>query len=770
MNTYFKFLSRNKFYTFVTVFGFAVSLMFVFLIAVYVKQELSVDKFQEKADRIYFLGDGEAIRSAYRVAERIQERYPEIETVVPMLTTIRTPVDINNEKFNAKTILVERNFFDVFSFSLLEGNKEHVFDTRASAVISESFARKVFPDREPLGEVITYEDSVLVTVSGVMKDIKNSAIPYADVLIRIDNAKYFNPGYDSPTFDNYGGAVLAILVKPGADIQAKSEDMSAYFKEIIWVYERGMSKNVSFSPMRDFYFGDIRSNDLLEQGDKSFVLILMTVGIVILLFAIFNYVNLTVAQTGFRAREMATRSLVGANPEESFWRLTFESVLLNFISLAIGILFAFLCAPYVSDLLGTQLYLADFFTLTNTILLISLVIILGVISGIFPAYLISKFKSIDVVKGNFRLKNKMVFSKVFIVIQNVLTIALIAASVIIARQVNYLIHAPLGYNYKNIITVDNNIGGYEDFQPLVSELEALASVKRLTFSQGTPFDGGNNYTFPFNGRNIQMQILTGDSIFFNMLGFEILRDNHADKRDYLTEQSYLELELEDDAVSIPFDQSHSPYYHWSLGGKIRNFQMHNIIAESRPAIVSLRNRDQYYPWNLFIETQGDPKLAFNQVKQTYEKITGLEFEGQFIEDAIAHTFSAQQRLLKIIIIFSGIAILISLLGLMAISTYFIRQRVREIALRKALGSNNLQIMSQLILSFLMYVGIAFMLATPVIWFLMKNWLEDYTYRIMLSPVYFIAAGLFCLFISFVTVFFQSYQAATANPVNALKNE
>jgi ABC-type transport system, involved in lipoprotein release, permease component len=359
----------------------------------------------------------------------------------------------------------------------------------------------------------------------------------------------------------------------------------------------------------------------------------------------------------------------------------------------------------------------------------------------------------------------MTFSKVFIIIQNILTISLLAAAFIIANQVKHLIDAPLEYNNKDIIYHVNEVGPYTEFQSLDNELNNLASVKRTAFSQGTPFNRGNNNTFVHDGQNISMQILNGDSAFFDMMGFEILKDNHTSNvgKIYLNEQAYKELNLDDDAATVP-------EMNWSLDGKVKDFQLGNILGQTKPVAIGVADVNNFYPWNILIETQGDPGVAYQQVKEVYERVTGLNFKGEYMEDQIAETFAAQQRLLKIIAVFCGIAILISMLGLMAISTYFIRQRSKEIAIRKTMGSTNANIVLRLIGSFLIYVLIAFIITVPVMYYIMTGWLEDYSYRISISPWFFILAGLFSLLISFITVFFQSYRASTANPVDYLKNE
>jgi putative ABC transport system permease protein len=779
LSTFLKFLGKNKTYTAINIFGLAVSLMFVILIAVYTVQELSVDSFQEKADRIYWVTSEKGYGGTYKLADLLLERYPEIEKVCPMVNSQKNyPVNIADKKISADIKYVERTFFDVFSFQLKTGDREHVLDARNDAVISETFARKAFPDTDPVGKTIWVNDSLSVTVTGVMKDIKNSSIPYADILVRIENIVYYNSGLASETFDNAGETPMFILVKKGADIRTKAEDIQNYFKEIFWLYKNGNVQNVLFIPLKEIYFSNLNpemkalyNGRIVQQGDRTFVMILMSVGLLILIFALINYINLTVAQTGFRAKEMAMRRLLGSDKSESFFRLIMESVLLSFISFAAGLLLAFTFESYAGNLLKTHLDIAGTISPFMAAASIGTVILLGVIAGILPAVAISGAKPIDVVKGSFRLKVRMTFSKFFITFQNAITIALITASITVVAQVEHLIKAPMGYHTENIIDIDMNPlvgeGSYVDMALLLSnELEQLPVVKRTAFGAGTPFNGGNNNTMNQEGKNISFQILICDSAYFDMLGFQKLRENHVSgEAYYLNEQALLELEIKEDALTFLYFGRTTP-----IAGIIKDFQLRNITAKASPVMVMISKRGDFGPWNLLVEVQGDPVAAYHAVQKVVERITHVDFNGKFIDDQVAESFAAQKRMATIIILFSVIAVVISLLGLLAMSTYFIRQRTKEIALRKVHGAENLRVLSDLVRVFLGYVVIAFIIAAPIIGYFMQQWLNDYSYRISLSPWIFIAAGGFCLLVSFVTVYWQSRIAANANPVRALKSE
>ncbi|GHT41395.1 ABC transporter permease [Bacteroidia bacterium] len=771
LRTFFKFLGKNKAYTFIDLFGLAVSLMFVILIAVYTVQELSTDRFHEKGDRIYALGNQNDLENAYRIADHIQERYPEIEKVCPVIPwRHNATISIADAKLNAQLLFSDSTFFNFFSFKLYEANSNQVLSARNYAVISKTFARKIFGDKDPLGQAITLNDSVIVTVNGIMDDIKNSTIPYCDILVRIDNIKYFNWTMDSESFDNAGDAYIFLMEKEGANVQAKADDMLAYFKEIYWIYKREIRTAVTFTPLKETYFSDIRGGEL-QHGDWKFVMILMSVGLLILLFAVINYINLTAAQAGFRAKEMAVRRLLGSSQREVFARLILESTLLCLIAFLLALLLAVPCVPYANTLLETKLYLADAITPSGILISLGSIVILGAISGWLPAAIISKVQPIEITKGSFGRRNKMVFSRFFIIFQNIITVMLLVASITMTAQTQHLIHAPLGYNTVNILDLWAwNFESREQRATFVNETKQLASVKQVALAQGTPFNRGNNNTMVLsNGKNVSFQILIGDSAYFDMLGLQILRENHSSVANsrYLSQQALKETELSEDAPAVKFEGGGEI----PIAGIIKDIQLGNITHSLSPVQFgySTFEGEYDYPWNVLVEVQGDPMAAYNQVKAVYERITELDFSGKFIDQQVAESFAAQKRISTIVIIFTIIAILISLLGLIAMSTYFVRQRTKEIAIRKVHGAENFKVLSELVQVFLTYVLIAFVIAVPIIWYIMRQWLDDYAYRISLSPWIFIAAGLFCFLVAFISVYWQSRIATNANPAKSLNS-
>lgn len=769
-NSFLKFLSKNKAYTAIDVFGLSISLMFVILITVYTAQELATDQFHENKDRIYVIGNESGPATALPIPYRLQDRYPEIEKVCPVIAGYfnNWQVFYGDKKLKASMTCVDSTFFDFFSFKLLEGNRHQALQDRYNAVVSKTFANKMFGQDDPMGKSIRISDSTSVIVTGVIEDIRKSVLPPSDILIRIERVGEFNSGLTKTSYNNAGATAGFLMLHEGADLRGKIDDIHEFFKESFWPYQIDVWKEITITPLNELYFASFPYSSL-QHGDRNFVLVLMSVGILILIFAIFNYINLTVAQAGQRAKEMATRRLLGSSRGELFLRLMLESLFLTLISFGLGLLLAMAAVPYADGLLNTHLYLTDLCTPGWIGIAAGVILLIGFLSGLLPALLISSSKPIEVVRGTFRRQTKMVFSKCFITFQNIITIATLAAALVMGLQISHMIKAPLGYNTKNILVAENQFNSDSERAAAVDKLRQLTCVKSIGFSNGTPFSGTNNLTGVYEGKSLSFQQMVLDSASFKMLGLEIKYDNQVASTNswswYLSERAFRDMEISEDAKVFNLkDSEPSP-----ILGVLKDFHLRRITDESSPIMLRFKdfNEPNSWPWNVLIEVEGNPYTAYNEVRKIFEDVTKVEFEGKYLDDQIQESFDSQIRLVKIVSIFAGIAILISLLGLLAMSTYFIQQRSQEVAVRKVFGSDNKAILMRLVGTFLNYVAIAFVIATPIIWYIMKQWLSDYSYRISLNPLIFIASGAFCLLISFVAVFVQSYYAANANPVDSI---
>ncbi len=777
LRSFLKFLGRNKLYTAINVFGLSLSLMFVILIADYTIRQFSTDRQHLLGDRIAVLANEEIVGTAYKIADRLLSRYPEIEKTCGTAFQ-KTNIQVGEQKFSPKVLFADTTFFDMFSFRLTEGDRREALGSRDNVIVTASFARNLFGTRNPIGQTVrftSFNEPKEMVVSAVVEDFDNSVFPKdIDMVMRMENIGDYNSSMVSDNLNNAGSCYLFILSRPGADLSRKTDDMKEYFKEFFWPYVFNSWTEVRLIPLRELYFASNNRGEL-SHGSKSFVAILISVGLAILFFAVVNYINLSVAQAGFRAKEMATRRLLGSSRGELFLRLIIESTLVCAVAFVMGLLLAVMVEPWANDLLHSNMNILKDIDGRVLAAAVALLVLLGTVSGAAPASVISNFQPIDVVKGTFRRRTNMVYSKVLIVIQNVVTIVLIACSLVVAAQIRHLMKAPLGFNTQDILEIETGqFRGYGQIQAFRDRLLELPYVERVGMSQGTPLGGSNNNTISYGpDRMISFQEFVGDSTFFDIYGMRVKRDNRlAEASWFFNEAAFRQADLPEDSPVLKLGADYDQVY--TVGGVYHDFRIGSILRDQSAAMIrNVLNFDlcykSYYPWSMSVKTTGDMAAAYEGIRAVAEEVSGgEEFRGKYVEQRIYDQFELERRMAQIVGIFTLIAIVISVLGLLAMSTYFIQQRSMEIAVRKVFGSTSGEVLSRLVGNFLRQVLVALVIAVPLIWYIGSWWLGHYVYRISLSPLFFLAAGAFSVLVALVTVFWQSRRAANTNPVVSIK--
>jgi len=780
MLSYIRFLYRNKLYTLINILGLAIAMMFIVLIAKFAKLEFNVDSFQENAENIYTIGTEDFVAGAYALTPYITSRYPEIESVCAVKDA-KHVVNVYDVDYTLNSLAVDTTFLKMFSFKLAEGDRKTALETKDKVIISEEFARNAFHGLSPIGKSILVKWGGTATnleVGGVFKKIENSLFPDVDFIYNLQNyGEYINSGVKNDSFENAAGVTFFIQTYPGANFKEKESDMLEYFKEFYWIYTTGARKEVHIFSYNELYFSDLDMYGIqsVNHGNKTFINVLMVVAFFILLFALINYINLTVAQTGFRAKEMATRRLLGTSKSGVIIRMILEAILLTIIAFVFGIMFAGLAEPVTLSLLGKDVDVFHNITFDEVLLCIALILFVGVLAGLIPALMISKFKPIDVVKGSFRLKSKLVFGKVFIIIQNVVTITMLSLTIALSWQFNHLMNKPLNHETHDIMEVNiSNIYKTIDEKSLSmmkDELEKLPDVVEVGFSQGFPLGYSNNSTFEREDGICSMNWMTCDTVAFKILGFEVVTKNGEPLPNtwWITEKAMRRFNLDYDVTEFVVDSE----WDWKINvcGIIKDYNSIVKDGENEIYFVRMLGSASGNPWTLIVKTTGRHAKAMEEVKAKIKELTNVDVECMYLDDYLADTFYKEIRNVRnIILIFSIVALIISALGMLAMSTYYAKQRSKEIAVNKVFGSTNAEAFKKLTGSFLQMFLVSFVIAVPIAWFLIDYWLIDYSYRISISPSIFIAAGLAVLLMATLSISWQSLKAANANPVESLKKE
>ena len=773
MKSFWNFLKKNKLYGAINLVGLTVSMAFVLLLAVYVQRQLSTDSFQENADRIYVIANEDNVTMGYWLDKHLKNNFPEIEKGCCVANIASAAAfNIDGERVYGSTMAADSTFFEMFSYDLLEGNKADWRVSQDRCMVSREFANAHFGDKDPLGQTISlnYEGSFQLTVCGVYEDFGNSILKAPDVLIRGDIMPKINSSHDE-YMSNAGGGICFVMTYPGADINARHDDILDWCEKNFWVYKSHYDK-VRIIPLRDMYFlneGIRYGSDTIQFGNRSFVNLLLAMCLLLLAFAVLNYINMTTALTGFRAKEMATRRLVGADKRSIFLKVIAESTIICGISMLLAILLAEALCPTVSRLLEYQVSIFKAVTPVNVLLVLGFIVVLGVLSGIVPALLIQQAQPIEIVRGTLRLKTKTVYSKVIIIVQNVVAVVMLVSALTMGLQIRHMISADLGYNTKDILVVDNAFGQTGQIRPLLDRLRTEPCVEEVGQGDGIPLGGTNNWTMEMpDGHWVSFQQIQGDDKYFDILGLKIKQDNHQ-RAYWLNEYAFKQIGIEETATEFQTAQAGTR----QIGGIYYDFKIRPLEADQSAAMIFNHGEypDDNYPWVLIVKTTGDQAAAKKRVEAIAgEVFPGRLFEAQYIEEMIEDGFGDESRVLKIVIIFTLLSILVSALGLFAMSSYYMQQEIRSVSVKKVFGADYSGVLKELVLSFMKMVGIAFVIGGPIAWFIMNRWLSGYGHRIDLHWWIFALAGLAVAFIAAISVLYQSIKTARTNPAEALKKE
>jgi len=782
MRSYFIFLSRNKLYTAINFLGLSISLAFIILIVSYTGKQLQTDSFQENADRIYFVGNQRAFNTCYWLQRYLVDRYPEIEAATALEADIMEVSGGENRLSTQECCLMaDSSFFDMFTVSALDGDLSSFKHSCQYCVISQQYARRTFGNRNPLGEKIdiVYENHTFTfTVGAVIRNLDNSVLPEVAVIVPAEPLMLTETS-NGPRLGNVDACYTVIMTRKGTDISARSEEMLEYFKRILWNYSTGSSKEVRFTPLQGAYFNDHftkHRRDHFNGGNRDFITILITVGIILLIFALLNYVNLTVAQSALRAKEMAMRRLLGTSKTGIVRRLIAESLILCLLASAVALLLAYALLPAACELLDYRFTLFNNFDILPVSISLGCILLIGVAAGLIPAIIISQYHPIEVVKGFFRSKSKSVYGKLMIGIQYAITVSMLVATGIVGLQVRHLIEAPLGYDTDDCIVIKRQ--GQQRLDVLKQRLLSHPQIVAVGFGEGHPFTGLSNTPIHCNGKNVPMMWVKGDNEYFKILGLRVKQHNSSDTlgyhRIYFNEYALKATGYPEDATEIIDEKGRTEQVH----GIYYDFRFHDILTRPRGARLlnyGERSLERWRPETIVIKTQGDHTTARQYVSQVFEELypdlSKLDSRSApYVEELLVEHYSTERRLLKIIGIFTALALLISTLGLLAMSTYYIRQRRHDIAIKRVFGASQGNIVSRLAGTFLLIVGIAFVVATPVIHTIMRHWLEGYSYRIE-QPVWLYAATAgFAGIVAFCTVVGFATKTARENPVAVLKKD
>jgi putative ABC transport system permease protein len=768
--------------------GLTVGMTSCFLIFMYVKFELSYDSMHTKANRIYRIVSDiktpsdiiHASGPAWAVAPHTKPDFPQVEEFV-RVSGESFLIRRGNVKFQEeRSAYVDSSFFRVFDFKLLKGNPQTALTEPFSIVLSETAAKKYFGKEDPIGQTLLFTgDAKPAKVTGIMKDIPENSQIQADMLVSMSTLTgVYNKDLDNQ-WGNYGASAY-LLLKEGADPKALEKQFPAFLEKRNGeeMKKIQMYPTIFLEPLRYVYLYSTRDGS--KTGNINNVYIFSAIAIFILIIACINFINLTTARSAERAKEVGIRKVVGALKSQLARQFAGESVILCLIAFVLTFVFAWLLIPLFNQLSGKTIVEGIFQQPSYLLILFLSSIAIGLLAGFYPALILSSFDPIVVLKGRFASGTKGAFlRKGLVIFQFSISIALITGTIIVYRQMNYMRSQSLGFNKDHMLVMETNGDpGRDAFKQALSDIPAVRST---SLSSSVPGSGHPGAYSEVENKKGDMQIANLDLYFVDFDYIPNLKIEMVAGRPFSKEfgtDTTQAMVINERAVQL-FGYSSAQeavgrkFRQWGREGKIigvaKDFHIQSLQTEIKP--LSMR-----------IEPDGchlvAASIAGNNVPGTIAAIENKwktiipnrPFSYFFLDEYFDRQYRGEMRFGNLFLYFAILAIFISCLGLLGLASYSTFQRTREIGIRKVMGASVSGIVHLLSKEFLTLLLVAFVIASPVAWWVMHNWLQDFSYRIGISWWMFLLSGTIAFLIAVFTVSYQAVKAAVANPVKSLRTE
>ncbi|MBP5334724.1 MAG: FtsX-like permease family protein [Bacteroidales bacterium] len=802
MKSFLKFLSRNKLYTAIEAVGLAVSLAFVILIGSYVVQQYQMAHENPDWDRIYVPGNDSYAGLGYWDKEEIEMTFPEVEKVTRMTLLQCSAVEYGGQLCPGVATWgweVDPEFFDIYSYLKWEAGSPAMFEIKDAVVLSERMAMHLArqsgadnpdPFGSLIGESLKVGDNSYQIV-GVVNIPENSILPQMDLMANIASN---HRATDGKNFNSIGNVTTLCRVRKGTDrtvFEKKLHELIVKNYSPVWGDQVQGWKIWRSDEL--FWTPGIANNGTNKTGNRQMVQLLTGVVLLLLLSAIFNYINLSFALGGKRAKEMAVRRLLGSERSAILKKYIGESVAFTAVCFAVALILAKLLVPMMNHLLITQ---DDWLALETDMKLqflmapgyiaayVAGILLLGTLCGLLPAFMAARYEPIDIIKGTLRRRNKMVFSKVCIIAQNVLAVFLIAMALVMELQMKHMLGRPTNSQVDNRYYIDYYATSYDQMKLFKDKVEKLPFVTGVGVGRNLP--GFINITVGVkqeDGTSLNLPVILCDTAYFRLMGLEVLEDFHHPQLNsiWLDETAFNAVSASDSSSyfreRVGINGAKVDY----IGGVVRDFPVESASSSDvktlNAAVIVTPMEDIYFSHGLLIGTVGEDKEYERQIMKAYEEYrleqTGVyeaPWKHGFVRDIYRQQLDPARRSLRLLEIFTLLAVLISLLGLLAMSTYFADENTKQIAVRKVFGSDVLQETRRAVGSYMFMVGGACLVGIPLAVWASRIYLERFAYRVENYGWVFVAAVAISLAIAFGTVLWQTLKAARTNPAIELKKE
>lgn len=801
----FRNLSKNKLYTFINIGGLAISLSVCMLILLYVNSEVSYDDYHPNKDRLYrvaldrFYPDHTSYYAItpFSMAEQAAIDFPEVEAFCRIFPGFGINVTYENETFLENGLkAADKNFFEVFGIELLDGTKEEIFSVQNAVVLSQSTAEKYFGTDEPIGKVLQSDLGNLI-VTGVVEDTPQNTHFKFDFLVNLELLNFLQ----SPNFVNFSVHNYLVL-KEGVDPTLIDEK----YVDLVENYAAGQierTQNISFAdytasgngyryylqPVQDIHLNSQLEAEFEVNGNITYIYIFLSIAIFIVALAAVNFINLSTARSTERAKEVGIRKVLGSEKKQLVGQFLFESVFVSVSSMLIAIGLILLITPAFNSFTEKTISLSEYLTPLNIGLLAIFSFALGIIAGMYPAFVLSSFQPVVVLKGKLiSSKNGYWIRNGLVIFQFFISIVLICSTLIVGQQMNYLQNRNLGFDRENVLVIERAFA-LQDFETFRTEVSKIPGVNSIGGSSAMPGSGVYfGASFRQDGMNeavaLNCAVFTDDYLETMNMELSTGRSFSKDFQDtlalILNESGARALGISDDPIgkrisNVQGANNPNGPITYQVVGIIKDYNYKSLHTEITPmAIFSRESAQGGNVGNLALKI--DPARATAIVDEIREmwrvQAPNQTYAYSFLDDSLDELYQAEKKSGDLFFIFTGIAIWIACIGLFGLATFIIGSRIKEIGVRKVLGASSARVVFLLMNDFNKLIFIAIILAIPAAVWVMGQWLEGFAYRINMMDTWvsFVIGGIVSLLVAWITVSYHSIKAAMSNPVKNLRTE
>lgn len=805
LKTALRFLLKNKTFSFINIIGLATGTLCCLYILLYVQDQYSYDKHHKDAKDIYrvtsslqITGDKHNNSTASPpIAPAIKSDFPEVVQFTRLIPTGLLGNSKNLLKYKEKSfyekdlVYVDSTFFDVFSYRFVYGkNTSNLLAQPYSIVLLKPVADKLFGNTDPVGKVITIDSGFGkhdFNVAAVVDESLGKTSITANIFVTMRSGGFGQFVLDNTAWAGYNLACSYIKLRPGASATALEKKLPDFLNKhgAQQLKALGMTKVLHLQPITSVHTTSGYEVELSKTVSPSLLYILALIAVMIQLIACINFMNLSTARASKRAKEVGVRKVVGAGRADLIRQFLGESFLLSLIGVILAIPLLYLALPYLNQVTHTDIQISFLNHYSIWLILIAVVFVTGVVAGSYPAFYLSAFEAIKVMKGNFTSQiSASGIRRSLVVFQFVLSIILITGIIVIYSQLNYIKNKDLGFDKSQRLIFSFYTGDTQQkMSAFANDLQQLSDVKAVSRSNNylSQFVGRDHgvYLAGGNGANaVDAQNMDTDEKFVKTNGIKIISGRDFRVKDTLKTliNETLCKRLGLDPAKAPGTRLYSQYLNGPVSyvdviGVMKDFNYNSLHGEVRPFMLFYNGDPNAFSFITVATDSKDYKTTLGRIESVWQKdLPGVPFEYSFLDEEVQKQYEAEISLSQIINSFTIMAILISCLGLFGLAAFSAEQRQKEIGIRKVLGASVAGVVGLLSKEFVKLVTISFIIATPVAWWAMSKWLQAFAYKITISWWMFAAAGVLSVLIALVTVSFQAIKAALANPVRSLRSE